>query len=116
MLRLTPSVYFAVTRSNQSLNLVNHPVSPLCFFDSSVGFKSKVQRAGVNDNAINAEIITDMAIVMANCWYKRPTIPGIKPTGTNTAARMSAIAITGAEISFIAWYVASLAVILSWSI
>ena len=43
--------------------------------------------AGVNDNAINAEIITEMAMVIANCWYKRPTIPGIKPTGTNTAAK-----------------------------
>src|ERR1700684_3929285 len=102
MLRLTPSVYFAVTRSNHALNLVNHPVSPLFFFDSSVGFKSRVQRAGVNDNAINAEMITDIAMVMANCWYNRPTIPGINPTGTNTAARMSAMATTGAEISFIA--------------
>src|ERR1700722_9002929 len=102
MLRRTPSVYFAVTRSNQLLNLVNQPVSPLFFFDSSVGFKSKVQSAGVNDNAINADIITDMAIVIANCWYKRPTMPGINPTGTNTAARISAIAITGAEMSFIA--------------
>src|SRR5580704_10443584 len=103
MLRRTPSVYFAVTLSNQALNLVNHPVRPLFFFDSSVGFKSKVQRAGVSDNAINAEMITDIAIVMANCWYKRPTIPGINPTGTNTAARISAMATTGAEISFIAW-------------
>ncbi len=57
----------------------------------------------VNDKAIKADIITDIAMVMANCWYNRPTMPGINPTGTNTAANIKAIAITGAEISFIAW-------------
>ena len=34
-------------------------------------------------------------------------MPGIKPTGTNTAAKMSAIAMTGAEISRMASSVAS---------
>lgn len=55
-----------------------------------------------NVTIIKAERITDMAIVMANCWYKRPTMPGIKPTGTKTAAKISAMATTGAEISCIA--------------
>ena len=44
---------------------------------------------------------------MANCWYNLPTIPGINPTGTNTAARIRAIATTGPEMSFIARSVAS---------
>src|SRR6185503_2902397 len=103
ILLFTPLVYRAVTLSNHALNLVNHPVRPLCFLLSSVGFKSKVQRAGVNDNAINAEMITDIAMVIANCWYNRPTMPGINPTGTNTAANISAMATTGAEMSFMAW-------------
>ena len=41
----------------------------------------------LSESAIKAEIITDMAMVMANCWYSRPTMPGINPTGTNTAAK-----------------------------
>ena len=66
------------------------------------GFNKSVHKAGVRDKAIKADINTEMAMVMANCWYNLPTIPGIKPTGTNTAANINAIAITGAEISFIA--------------
>src|ERR1700712_831737 len=103
ILRRTPSVYFTVTLSNQLLNLVNHLVSPLFFLLSSVGFSNMVHSAGVSESAMKADMITEMAIVMANCWYSLPTMPGMNPTGTNTAARMSAMATTGAEISFIAW-------------
>src|ERR1035437_10251547 len=103
MLFFTPMVYLAVTLSNHSLNLINHLSIRFGFLLGSVGFSNKVQSAGVNDSAMNADITTDMAIVMANCWYRRPTMPEIKPTGTKTAARMSAMATTGAEISFIAW-------------
>jgi hypothetical protein len=67
-----------------------------------------LHNAGVNDKATKAEIITDTAMVMANCWYNLPTMPGIKPTGTNTAARIKAMAITGPDMSFIAFCVASL--------
>src|SRR6185312_1993238 len=115
ILRRTPSVYFPVTLSNHSLNLVNHLVRPLFFLLSSVGLSSNVQSAGVNERAMKADIITEMAMVMANCWYNLPTMPGINPTGTKTAARINAMATTGAEISFIAWYVASLGDIFSWS-
>jgi len=84
--------------------LVNHLVSPLVFLLGSVGFNSMVHSAGVSESAIKAEIITEMAIVMANCWYSLPTMPGINPTGTNTAARISAMATNRRpEISFIAW-------------
>ncbi|MNE44230.1 hypothetical protein D3C80_1384480 [compost metagenome] len=55
-------------------------------------------------------------MVRANCWYILPEIPGTKLIGMNTAARISAIAITGPEISLMAWRVASFAFILSWSI
>ncbi len=77
------------------------------------GFSIIEHNAGVSDKATNAEMITDTAMVMANCWYSRPTIPGIKPTGTNTAARINAMAITGPEISFMAFWVASLGDIFS---
>ena len=104
ILLFTPFVYFAVTLSNQFVKLDKTICSsPFAFCFYLVGFNNKVQSAGVNDKAMNADIITDMAMVMANCWYNLPTMPGIKPTGTNTAASISAMATTGAEISFIAW-------------
>src|ERR1700722_15671884 len=98
----TPFEYLLVTRSNQLLKRKNILFTPLASFFTSVGFKSRVHNAGVRDKAMKADNITDMAIVMANCWYNLPTIPGIKPTGTKTAARIRAIATTGPDISFIA--------------
>ena len=53
----------------------------------------------LSDKAINAESNTEMAMVIANCWYNLPTMPGINPTGTNTAANINAMAITGPVIS-----------------
>ncbi len=104
ILFLTPFGIFRGYPFKPFVKLEEQFVKALCFFfDLSVGFNNNVQSAGVNDNAINADIITDIAMVMANCWYKRPTIPGIKPTGTNTAASINAMAITGADISFMAW-------------
>src|SRR5207247_9310677 len=52
-------------------------------------------------------MITEMAIVMANCWYKRPVIPGINAVGTNTAARLRAMAMTDRETSSMALNAAS---------
>src|ERR1700761_4800779 len=72
----TPRVYLAVTRSNQPLNAAKALSSQFFFLCSSCGFSISVHNAGVNDNATNADINTDIAIVMANCWYNRPTIPG----------------------------------------
>ncbi len=56
---------------------------------------------------MNAEISTEIAIVSANCWYIRPEIPGTKAIGTNTDARMIAIATTGPCTSSIALKVAA---------
>ena len=42
-----------------------------------------------------AEIITEMAMVMANCLFSRPWIPLMNPTGMNTDARISAMLTTG---------------------
>src|ERR1700744_140007 len=102
MLLLTPLTYLAVNfskrRSNQRKNLSRR----FFFFSGFVGFNNSVHRAGVSDKAMNAEMMTEMAMVMANCWYSPPTMPGIKPTGTNTAANIRAMATTGADISFMA--------------
>ncbi len=64
--------------------------------------------AGESDSALKAESSTEIAIVSANCWYICPVRPPRNATGTNTAERISAMPITGAETSFIAWIVASL--------
>ena len=65
------------------------------------------QSAGLSVSALKAEMSTDTAIVTANCWYMRPVMPGMNAVGTNTAARMSAIATTGPDTSSIALKAAS---------
>src|SRR5258708_3944650 len=105
----TPRVYDAVVLPKNLLKEAKNFSNIFFFASGSFGCLSKREhKAGVRDKATNADIITDTAIVIANCWYNLPTIPGIKPTGTNTAASIKAIAITGADISFIAFLVASL--------
>ena len=58
-------------------------------------------------SALKAEMRTEIAIVTANCLFNRPWMPPMKATGTKTEARISAMAMTGPETSFIAWMVAS---------
>ena len=50
---------------------------------------------------------TEIAMVSANCWYRRPVMPPMNATGMNTAARIRAIAITGPWTCLIAASVAS---------
>ena len=71
------------------------------------GRSSSAQSAGESVSALIAEIITEIAIVSANCWYMRPVMPGTKATGMNTAESTSAIAMTGPDTSCIALMVAS---------
>ena len=63
--------------------------------------------AGDSESALKAESSTEMAMVSANCWYICPVRPPMKATGMNTAERMSAMPMTGADTSFMAWTVAS---------
>ena len=56
--------------------------------------------------ALTAEMIIDAEIVTANCWKKRPVMPGMKAHGTNTAHSTSVIARIGPVISSIALIVA----------
>ena len=90
-----------MARSKTALNLPkNQPRGPFIGF---AGLSSIAESAGESESAENAESRTEMAMVSANCWYIRPVSPGMKATGTNTAERIRAIPITGADTSFIAW-------------
>ena len=50
----------------------------------SRGRSSIADSAGDSVSALNAEIITEIAIVIANCLFSRPWMPLMKPTGMNT--------------------------------
>ena len=63
--------------------------------------------AGDSVSALKAEIITEMAMVIANCLFRRPWMPPMNPTGMNTDARISAMLTTGPDTSCMAWSVAS---------
>jgi hypothetical protein len=56
--------------------------------------RSVAQSAGLSVSALTVEkqIATD--IVTANCWYTRPVMPGMKPTGTKMASSTSVVAMT----------------------
>ena len=71
------------------------------------GFSSIAASAGDRVSALTADSSTEIAMVIANCWYSAPVMPPMKPTGTNTAVRMSAMAMTGPDTSSIALMVAS---------
>ncbi len=89
-------------RLNQSKNF---PSNPRLFLP---GRSSRAANAGLSVRALNAERITEMAMVTANCWYSRPVMPGTNAVGTKTAESTSAMPISGPEISSIAFSVASL--------
>src|ERR1019366_4465758 len=63
--------------------------------------------AGLRESALKADSSTETAMVRANCLYIWPLMPPRKATGMKTAARMKAMATTGAETSLSAWMVAS---------
>ncbi len=72
-----------------------------------MGLRNIAQSAGESDSALNAESSTEIAMVRANCWYIWPVRPPTNATGMNTADRISAMPMTGADTSFMAWMVAS---------
>src|ERR1035437_523528 len=67
MLFLTPSEYDAVIFRNHWLNFRKYFAGPFGFLLMLECFKSKRHKAGVSDRATNAEINTDIAMVIANC-------------------------------------------------
>jgi len=52
-------------------------------------------------------MMTDTAIVTANCWYMRPVMPGMNAVGMKTADSTSATPTTGPDTSSIALKAAS---------
>ena len=97
--------YPSVARANQRLKpRKKTPSGPRI---SRFGRSSSAERAGLSVSALNAEMMTDTAIVNANCWYMRPVMPGMKAVGMNTADRTSAIPTTGPDTSSIALKAAS---------
>src|SRR5205823_4148202 len=58
--------------------------------------------AGLNVKEFTAENKNEKTMVMANWLYSLPVKPGMKATGTKTAARTSEIVTIGAVISAIA--------------
>ena len=72
-----------------------------------MGLSISAHSAGVSVSATSADSSVETATVIANCLYMTPAMPPRKPTGTKTAARISAIATTGPLTSSIALMVAS---------
>src|SRR6516162_1151676 len=71
------------------------------------GRRNTAHNAGDKVSAFNAEISIATLIVTANWRNNVPEIPGIKAIGTNTDSRTRVIAMIGAVISAIAFFVAA---------
>src|SRR5438067_11268498 len=67
-----------------------------------LGRSNKAARAGLSVSAWNAEGITEVAIVPANCGYRQPVMPGRNAVGMNTGEGTRAISTTAPEISSMA--------------
>ena len=76
--------------------LPNHP--PGCCPRRS----NNADKAGVRVRALKVEIITEKAMVRANCLYNCPVVPGKNATGINTANNTKEVAITAPVNSRIA--------------
>src|SRR5580693_4902912 len=72
-----------------------------------LGRRNTAHSAGDRVSAFSAEISIATLIVTANCRNNVPAIPGMKAIGTNTDRRTNVIAMIGAVISVIAFFVAS---------
>ena len=67
MHRFTAPEYRSVSLVNDLSNKKKNLFNPFDFSPILVGLKRREHNAGVNDNAINDDSITEMAIVIANC-------------------------------------------------
>ena len=96
----------SVARPNDAVEPVEEASQQARGFPS-FGFSSSAASAGLSVSALNADRITEIAMVTANCWYSRPVMPGMNAVGMNTAESTSAMPITGPEISSMAFSAAS---------
>jgi len=65
-------------------------------------FSMRAESIGVSVNATNSDTATANATVMPNCTKKRPIMPFIVATGTNTARIDAVVAMTARPISAVA--------------
>src|SRR3954451_5845838 len=72
-----------------------------------LGLRNSRDMAGLNESELKAEKTNEKTIVIANWLYSFPVIPGMKATGTNTAASTRVMVTIGVVISAIAARVAS---------
>ena len=79
----------------------------LLLCSSSCGFKKRAHKAGLNVNALIAEIRIAIERVNPNCLKNIPEVPPIKLTGINTADITSVMDIIAGAISFKAVIVAT---------
>src|ERR1700751_3155268 len=75
--------------------------SNILYFSSSPRRK-RAASAGESVSALNAEMAMENAIVIANCLYRMPVVPGKNETGTNTEINTSDVAMTALVTSPIA--------------
>ncbi len=86
-----------MARANQRLNAPKKRAQgPVV---SGRGRSSIAERAGERVSALKAEMITEIAIVTANCRLSRPWIPLMRPMGMKTEESTRAIPTTGPETS-----------------
>ena len=90
----------------ESKNELNHLKRKISF--SFLGFSRMAHIAGVSVSATNPEMMTEVAIVIANCLYSSPVSPPRKAIGKKTEERTRTIAITGPVTSSMAMNEASL--------
>lgn len=76
-------------------------------FSGLFGRRMIAHNAGLSVRATMAEISTETTIVTENWRKSEPVMPERKLTGTNTAARISEVAIRAPVSSFMARWVAS---------
>lgn len=72
-----------------------------CTSSFACGFSKTAHSAGLSVKETKHEIMVEAAIVMANCLKKMPVMPEMKAVGTKTAHRVSAMAISAVDTSFI---------------
>ena len=89
------------------VDLAVEPGEEAALSAAALCLSSSAHIAGVSVSATKPEMTTETTMVMANCLYSCPVVPGRKAAGMNTAAITSTIAISELPISSIERIVAS---------
>src|SRR5512139_1248243 len=103
---ITSSTAWPKPRVTASTWRLNQPKNPRC--GGGLGLSTRGNMAGVSVSATKPDTVTETTIVIANCLYSWPVVPGRKAAGMNTDAITSTTATSELAISFIDLIVASL--------